>query len=382
MTSTYNVSAPSHHRLAVVSEFLRALRNPRTYSPRKNLEVIFGFLWGLPIPLFTLAIHMHAGGTPWTVTSVTSVLHDNPLYVVLILHPFLFAIVFGAMGTMRSLRDAHIRGLLAEVATHCDELGAANARLTELDRLKTEFLANVTHELKSPLVTAVGYTERILGEHLGPITDRQRKGLEVSKRNLVRLRELIDEILDFSRLEAGVARFEMATISLKEVVNTAFENVMLKARDRGLTISAELPEAGAQVKGDKGKLTQVVVNLLDNAIKFSNANSEVKVSLHSAGTQWHMAVSDQGAGIPPESVSKLFERFYQVDGSLSRPHNGVGLGLVIVKKIVEMHGGNIWIESEVGKGTTVHIELPDASAPALNALKEKKEVAYATNSAD
>ena len=382
MNTANVISAPPHYRMAVVFEFLRAFRDPLTYSPRKNPEIVFGFLWGLPIPIFTLAIHLHASAAAWTLGASLGAIRDNPLYIALMLHPLFFAVVFGALGTMRSFRDSHIRGLLADVERHCDELGIANARLAELDRVKTEFLANVTHELKSPLVTAVGYTDRILGEHLGPVTEKQRKGLEVSKRNLVRLRGLIDEILDFSRLEAGIARFAMVPINLKNVISTVAENVLLKAREHGISLSIVLPETAAIIKGDNGKLMQVVVNLLDNAIKFSNENGVVKVMLAPVGKQWHLSVADQGQGIPPDAIPKLFERFYQVDGSLSRPHNGVGLGLVIVKKIVEMHGGRIWIESVFGKGTTVHVELPDASDPDDHTVEEKKEVAYATNSVD
>src|SRR6185295_15999042 len=135
--------------------------------------------------------------------------------------PVLFAVVFGALGTMREHRESHIRTLLAEAKQHCHELGKTNARLIELDRYKSEFLANVTHELKSPLVTALGYTDRILGKHLGEITERQQKGLEVGKRNLIRLRDHIDEMLDFSRLEAGFEKCAMAPVNLLDAVKTA-----------------------------------------------------------------------------------------------------------------------------------------------------------------
>lgn len=376
---------PEFHRNAVM-EFLAALRNPLTYSPLLNTEVIFGFLWGLPIPFFVLLIHAYAAGLPWTFAALWDVDVNNPLYIFFFLHPLLFAAVFGALGTMRAHRELRIQGLLQQVKLHCEELERANHRLEELDRLKSEFLANVTHELKSPLVTSLGYTDRMLMGHLGDVNEKQKRGLEVSKRNLTRLRTLIDEILDFSKLESGMANFHMEPTTLNAAIQAAVESASLKARDRRINIDVESPAAPAAVRGDASKLLQLVVNLLDNAIKFSPEDSRILIKVEPIDGMWRLSVIDNGCGIPAEKMPQLFQRFFQVDGSLGRVHEGFGLGLVIVRKIVEGHGGKVWVESRTGSnsGTSIILELPkvDASLPgcASPVLQDtEKEVANAAN---
>jgi signal transduction histidine kinase len=372
-----------------VAEFFMALRNPFTYSIVRNHDVAFGLLWGLPIPVFALLIHAYASGQPLTPASLLNIAMSHPFHLVFIFHPLLFAVVFGALGTMRAIREARIESLLSDVRTHCDELARANSKLKELDRMKSEFLANVTHELKSPLVTALGYTDRILGQHLGPISDKQRKGLDVSKRNLIRLRKLIEEILDFSRLESGMARFNMQPATLNAAIWSAVENAALKVKDRNVTISVECPSTVANVHGDAAKLLQVVMNLLDNAIKFSPDGSGIRIALEPMGDKWRLSVIDKGCGIAPDKIPQLFERFFQVDGSLGRLYDGVGLGLVVVKKIVEAHHGRIWVDSKIGpeSGTAFHIEFPAASPVAAqnsdtHEQNIEKEVAHATHSSN
>jgi signal transduction histidine kinase len=365
------------HFMADISEFVSALADPYTYSPR-NPDVFFGLLWGLPIPFVTMTIHVYAAGMPIEPASFAAVLAAYPAYLIFAAHPLLFAIIFGALGTKICRRDERISQLLQEEVGRGRELAEANSRLTELDRLKSEFLANVTHELKSPLVTALGYTDRILGKHLGEVNERQAKGLEVSKRNLLRLRMLIDEILDFSRLEAGMAKFDMCPSDLRDIVAVAIENLTLKARERRINIAPSAPLAAVNVHGDAHKLCQVVTNLLDNAIKFTPDGGEIRIEIQRCGKDWHLAVIDHGKGVPAHIIPTLFARFSQADGSLSRPHNGVGLGLVIVRKIVDAHGGRVWLDSAEGKGTTVHVTLP--ALDVLGNQKELKEVEYANDS--
>ena len=332
----------------------------------------------------TLSIHIFAAGLPLTAASYVASVEAYPAYIVLLLHPFLFAVIFGALGTRISRRDERICKLLEDEELRCQELCEANQRLTDLDRMKSEFLANVTHELKSPLVTALAYTDRILGRHLGEVTERQVRGLEVSKRNLQRLRGLIDEILDFSRLEAGMARFAMTPVDLRSIAAVAVENLNLKAHEHRIRVVAIAPSRPAMVRGDTNKLCQVLTNLLDNAIKFSPEDSEVDLRIVRENDEYHITVADHGKGIPPEVIPTLFQRFHQADGSLARPHNGVGLGLVIVRKIVDAHGGSVWIESANGKGTTLHVRLPVAAerSTATAIAGNGKEVAHAHHPAD
>ncbi len=360
---------------AVVAEFIRALLDRYTYSPHRNPETLFGFLWGLPIPIFTFGIYLNAAGLECSLKNCLAIVGQDTLYLFFALHPFFFAIIFGAHGTMRARRDFYIQTLLGDLEKKCDELFKANAKLTEVDKLKSEFLANVTHELKSPLVTALGYSDRILSEKLGTLTERQRHALDVSKRNLIRLRSLIEELLDFSRLEAGVARFRMTRFDLKDVFVAAMGDMSLRSREREIHIEPHLPEQETMVVADAGKLAQAIDNLLDNAIKFSPEGSCVHATLNADDKNCYIIITDQGPGIPPEFIPRLFERFSQADGSPSRPYNGVGLGLVIVKKIVEGHGGKVWLESQPGKGTSVHLELPIAAQH----TSEQKEANHATS---
>ena len=201
-----------------------------------------------------LAVHVGAAQMPISFQSIVAIVESNPIYFFFLAHPLMFAVIFGALGTMRANRDARIRALMASLEKQNAELQQTNARLGELDRLKSEFLANVTHELKSPLVTAIGYNDRILGAHLGEINDKQRDALEISKRNLIRLRDLISEIMDFSRLDAGVGKFEMQPVQLDAVVAAAVENLTLKANERKISITTAMPAIGARVLGDRQKL--------------------------------------------------------------------------------------------------------------------------------
>jgi signal transduction histidine kinase len=364
------------HHLAVIKDFFTALRDPYSYSIMQNPEVLFGFLWGIPVPFFAFVIHVHSSaGHAYTFAEFANTFLEYPLYIVFLIHPLIFAVIFGALGTMREKRDAHIRELLNQAENQNQELCKANAKLIELDRYKSEFLANVTHELKSPLVTALGYNDRILGGHLGEITEKQRKGLDVSKRSLQRLRKLIDEILDFSRLDAGVARFQILPNDLSTAVHAAAEGLVLKAKERNIAIDLSLPKQPARVLGDAAKLMQIVINLLDNAIKFSREGGTVKISVVPDGKCWHLTVADSGIGISSRVLPHLFERFVQEDGSLARNYDGIGLGLVIVKKIVDAHGGRVWIESKVGEGTKVHVELHNAECEPPTATDSEAEPA-------
>jgi signal transduction histidine kinase len=360
-TSTLEVDI-AKSRLSHPAEWLRSLADPYTYSIR-NVDMLFGFLWGIPIPFVTLAIHLHVAKLTASFETLFGVISEHPVYYFFAAHPVLFAIVFGVQGTLRRKRDLRIVVLRNEEIMRYEELRQANMRLAELDRLKSEFLANVTHELKSPLVTALGYTDRMIGNHLGTINDRQLKSLEISKRNLIRLRKLIDEILDFSRLDAGMARFDMAPMDLRETVHLAVENATLRAREKNISVHLSLPDTPVMVQGDSHKLLQVTINLLDNAVKFTNENGRIDITLAPLNSVWRLCVQDNGVGIPADIVPKLFERFCQVNGTLARPYSGVGLGLVIVKKIIQAHLGKVWIESILGVGTKLIVELPTVSVP-------------------
>jgi signal transduction histidine kinase/DNA-binding response OmpR family regulator len=242
------------------------------------------------------------------------------------------------------------------------KLGGVNEELKELDRMKSDLLANVSHELRTPLTAIKGYTDYILERKLGDITDKQEKGLVVVQRNLERLSRTIGALLDFSRMDIGritlnLQRFSVA--SLIEQIHTTVRSELDKKKLRFVTaVEGDLPSLIA----DREKLSAVIENLVINAIKFTPEGGSITVSAgRVAGAERPTAeirVSDSGIGIPRDQIDKIFNRFHQVDGTTTRRFGGVGLGLAIVKSILDAHGAVIQVESEEGKGTVFHFRLP------------------------
>lgn len=336
-------------------EFLSALRDPHSYNPFRNGYVLFGFLWGLPIPLFSCGIDMVFSGH----SSLFRCLSDHPLQILFLLHPFLFGALFGSMGTIRRRKDGEIARLLLELKRHVDDLGAANEKLKELDHLKAEFMANVTHELKTPLVAIRGYNESILEERFGPLNDKQRNGLAVSMRNIERLQKLIDELLEFERIDAGEFKLKRSDFDLIPLIHAVLQNFQPEIERKRLSVQLGLP-ASLFVWADRERIHHVLLNLISNAVKFSPDGSAIGINskVDDDNEQALLAVWDRGPGIPTAAQQYLFTRFWQADGSSRRKHGGTGLGLAIVKGILEAHGSTVQIISTEGTGTVAHFDLP------------------------
>ncbi|MDP2807215.1 MAG: HAMP domain-containing sensor histidine kinase, partial [bacterium] len=237
-----------------------------------------------------------------------------------------------------------------------EKLYQANLSLRELDNLKSQFIANVSHELKSPLTSIVGYTEYLLDGKMGPISQAQQKGLEVIRRNLKKLTHQIVELVDITSIEAGHLALNETVFEIKPLLEEAASNYRAEAYTKKLKILASSP-GNLMIRGDRDRILQVMDNLVENALKFSRAGS-ITLSAEVISKKVRISVSDTGAGIPAEFLPRIFERFYQVDGSSSRKYGGVGLGLSIVKAIVEAHGSQIEVSSRLGGGTTFSFELP------------------------
>ncbi len=242
------------------------------------------------------------------------------------------------------------------------KLAAVNEELKELDRMKSDLLANVSHELRTPLTAIKGYTDYIVDGKLGPITEKQERGLVVVQRNLDRLSKSINALLDFSRMDAGRIALNIQPFSLLQLVEQILTTLRSELERRrigfGLQVAPELPP----VIADRDKLSQVIENLVINAIKFTPEGGRITVFARRAKTQGRATaeihVSDTGIGIPDAQLVKIFNRFHQVDGSTTRRFGGVGLGLSIVKSILDAHGAGVTVESEVGKGTSFRFALP------------------------
>jgi signal transduction histidine kinase/DNA-binding response OmpR family regulator len=242
------------------------------------------------------------------------------------------------------------------------KLAGANDELKELDRVKSDLLANVSHELRTPLTAIKGYTDYILDGKLGPVTEKQERGLVVVQRNLDRLSKSINALLDFSRMELGRISLNVQPFNLAQIVEALQTTLRSELEKKRITFLAQVPSDLPPVVADRDKLSQVFENLAINALKFTPEGGRITVSAARCGAPdrplVEVEVADTGIGIPDGQLGKIFNRFHQVDGSTTRRFGGVGLGLAIVKSILDAHGAGIAVESEIGRGTRFRFTLP------------------------
>lgn len=251
--------------------------------------------------------------------------------------------------------------LYSESKENLEKLQKTYEELKTLDRMKDEFMSNVSHELKTPLISIKGYSELLYDEKLGGRLDEQKKSLEAIIRNADRLTRLINSILFITRFQSGKIEFRSKSVDIDEIMQISIEDLKNPMDKKQITFEKEL-SAVSRLRGDKDRFVEVITNLLDNAIKFTPVGGKITLKALDEGENVHITISDNGIGIPADIIPKLFTRFYQVDASTSRKYGGTGLGLYITKTIIDATGGKIWIESEVQKGTTVHILIPAAKA--------------------
>jgi signal transduction histidine kinase len=260
-------------------------------------------------------------------------------------------------GRVRVANRDELGALAANVNRTCEELGHLYQQLEAATRHKSEFLANTSHELRTPLNAILGYAELIEDNIYGEVPGKIREVLQRIQSNGRHLLGLINDVLDISKIEAGQLTLSIADYSLNEAIATVVTATSGLADEKQLalrtTISGELP-VGA---GDERRITQVLLNLVGNAIKFTEAG-EVELRAAAKNGSFEVSVSDTGPGIPAEERERIFEEFQQLDSSSTRAKGGTGLGLAIAKRIIEMHGGRIWVDSEVGHGSTFSFTLP------------------------
>jgi signal transduction histidine kinase len=215
----------------------------------------------------------------------------------------------------------------------------------------------MSHELRTPMNAILGYTELIVDEIYGPVPDKIREVLARVQQSGQHLLGLINAVLDLSKIEAGRLILSLADYSMQNVVHAVFASVESLAAEKQLALHMSLPADLPPGRGDEQRLSQVLLNLIGNAIKFTDLG-EVRVQVTAADDMFTVAVSDTGLGISEADQQKIFEEFQQADSSSTRKQGGTGLGLAIAKKIIELHGGRIWVESSLSKGSTFWFTVP------------------------
>ncbi len=247
-------------------------------------------------------------------------------------------------------------GLFAEVEERAVELAVAYEELKESDRLKDELVQNVSHELRTPLTFVKGYVDLLMEGEMGLLNPGQIEALEIVSVKTDEITRLIEDIITLQRIDAG--NLQLEAVSMSDFLKTAVASHQIVASQKGLHVIYKKPATQAMVYMDKGRMSQVVDNLINNALKFSPDGGAISITVTERESDVLVSIADEGIGIPEDKQRKIFERFYQVDGSSRRRFGGTGIGLALVKRIINAHKGKIWVESEVDRGSSFFFALP------------------------
>lgn len=257
----------------------------------------------------------------------------------------------------------HDRQLLLSLADYA-AIAIENMRLYEevrqADRAKSEFVSFVAHELGTPMTSILGYTEVMTNKEFGTLSQQQEQFIETIRRNVERMQLLVSDLQDVSRIETGQLLLELRPISLADVLNDALQATQVQVESRSQHLALDVPESLPQIQADPARMTQIMINLLSNAYKYTPEGGRISVRAWSQDGYVHCAVSDTGIGISPKNLSRLFTKFFRSDDPTVHEIPGTGLGLSIVKNLIELQGGTIEVESQVGEGTTFTFTVPVA----------------------
>jgi len=230
--------------------------------------------------------------------------------------------------------------------------------LRAADKAKNDFISTISHELRTPLTSITGYLEMLQEGLGGPLSENQQMMVDVIDRNSHRLLTLIEDVLTLSRLESGAARFNKAKAEVRSLISAAVETLLPQIHTNGLRLEVDVAHSCGSVIGDVDQLERVLINLLNNAVKFTPEGGRLSINAYRNNDKVMISVSDTGVGIPVEEQHHLFSRFFRASTAQNAAVQGTGLGLTIVKQIVERHGGAVSLQSAPGVGTTVYVELP------------------------
>jgi signal transduction histidine kinase len=259
---------------------------------------------------------------------------------------------------LRSALQASNRNLEQRVQERTAELQEALQRLSQLSQMKANLIANISHELRTPLTHVKGYLELLVTESLGSITEEQRHALQVSQRAAGKLQDMIEDLIMFSLSSRGEMSLKQVEIDIGRLAQLTVNSAVQKGEARGVSVHAVIDDNLPLVQADPEKIGWVLTQLLDNGIKFTPSAGRVVVSVKEEGANLvTVSVIDTGIGIPPERMAEIFEPFHQLDGSSTRHAGGTGLGLSLVRQIVEAHGSLLDVISVEGKGSTFKFPL-------------------------
>ncbi|AFZ02493.1 AAA family ATPase [Calothrix sp. PCC 6303] len=268
--------------------------------------------------------------------------------------------IIGFYGILRDISDRKQAEL---------QLQQTNEELIRATRLKDEFLANMSHELRTPLNAILGMTEALTEEVFGAVNERQLKSLETIEGSASHLLEVISDILDVAKIESGHLELKCAPTSVNHICQSSITFIKQQAHIKRITIETKFPPNLPDWMGDERRIRQAMINLLNNAVKFTPEGGRITLEVKNSEPGFlQVSITDTGIGISPQNIKKLFQPFIQIDSSLNRQYDGTGLGLALVKRIVELHGGSVGLTSEVGVGSCFSFKLPcvDATAQSLS----------------
>jgi signal transduction histidine kinase len=259
---------------------------------------------------------------------------------------------------LRSALQAANRTLERRVEERTAELQKALERVSELSQLKANFISNISHELRTPLTHIKGYIELLITESMGPIAEEQRHALQVSQQSTVRLETLIEDLIMVSLASRGELSINHQDVDIRRLSNLAVKSSSSKAQDRGVNLHAVIDDDLPLVQADSQKIAWVLNQLIDNGIKFTPSGGSVVISIQREGENLILvSITDTGIGIPANQIRDIFEPFHQLDGSSTRRYGGTGLGLSLVRDIIEAHGSMLDVQSTEGRGTTFKFPL-------------------------
>lgn len=259
---------------------------------------------------------------------------------------------------LRSALQAANRTLERRVEERTAELQKALERVSELSQLKANFISNISHELRTPLTHVKGYLELLVSESLGAITDEQRRAIQVSQQSTGALESLIEDLIMVSLASRGELSIKQEEVDIRRLTSLVIKSATEKASKRGVSLNALIDENVPLVQADSQKIAWVLNQLIDNGIKFTSGEGRVVVGVKREGENLvTVSVTDTGIGIPADRVSDIFEPFHQLDGSSTRHYGGTGLGLSLVREIIEAHGSMLEVQSVEGRGSTFRFPL-------------------------